>query len=70
VQQVASGGKAAQEEKKAERSSIPPTSTDTITVRSSSPGEKEFRKIKDRSSNIDIRKVYKFIKLIGGGHFG
>jgi hypothetical protein len=41
-----------------------------MTIRSSSPGEKAFRNIKDQFSNFDIRKVYKFEKLIGGGHFG
>jgi serine/threonine protein kinase len=44
--------------------------SDTVTVRSSSPGEKAFRNIKDQFSSFDIRKVYKFEKMIGGGHFG
>lgn len=43
---------------------------DTVTVRSSSPGERAFKNIKDQYSNQDIRNVYKFEKLIGGGHFG
>ena len=47
-----------------------PTANETMTVRSSSPGEKAFKKIKDQFSNFDIRKVYKFQKMIGGGHFG
>ena len=41
-----------------------------MTVRSQSPGEKAFKNIKDKFSNYDVRKVYKFQKLIGGGHFG
>jgi serine/threonine protein kinase len=41
-----------------------------LTVRSQSPGEKAFKNIKDKFSNYDVRKVYKFQKLIGGGHFG
>ena len=44
--------------------------SDTVTVRSASPGEKAFRYIKEKYSNFDIRKVYRFEKLIGGGHFG
>ena len=39
-------------------------------MRSQSPGEKAFKNIKDKFSNYDVRKVYKFQKLIGGGHFG
>ena len=46
------------------------TNTETLTVRSQSPGEKAFKNIKDKFSNYDVRKVYKFQKLIGGGHFG
>ena len=41
-----------------------------MTIRSTSPGEKEFKKIKDKFSNYDVRQVYKFEKLLGGGHFG
>ena len=44
--------------------------SDTVTIRSSSPGEKAFKNIKDQYSNYDIRKIYKFKKLIGGGNFG
>lgn len=40
------------------------------SVRSSSPGEKEFRYIKEKFSNFDVRQVYEFEKLIGGGNFG
>ena len=43
---------------------------ETVTQRSASPGEKEFKHIKEKFSTFDIRKVYKFEKLIGGGHFG
>ena len=41
-----------------------------MTIRSSSPGEKAFKNIKEIYSNWDVRKVYKFKKLIGGGNFG
>lgn len=44
--------------------------SDKVTIRSSSPGEKAFTNIKNTYSNMDIRKVYKFKKLIGGGNFG
>lgn len=40
------------------------------TVRSASPDEKLFRNIKEQYSTFDVRKVYKFEKLIGGGNFG
>lgn len=40
------------------------------SVRSNSPGEKAFKNIKEKFSNYDVRKVYKFERLIGGGHFG
>ena len=39
-------------------------------MRSASPGEKVFSNIKERYSNFDVRKVYRFEKLIGGGNFG
>lgn len=42
----------------------------TASIRSSSPGEKAFQNIKEKFSNFDVRKVYKFEKLVGGGHFG
>ena len=29
-----------------------------------------FKNIKEKYSNFDVRKVYKFEKLIGGGNFG
>ena len=41
-----------------------------MTIRSSSPGEKAFKNIKEQYSNFDIRKIYKFKRLIGGGNFG
>jgi len=41
-----------------------------VSVRSASPGEKEFRHIKEKFSNFDVRQVYEFKKLIGGGNFG
>ena len=44
--------------------------SDTVTIRSASPGEKAFKNIKEQYSNFDIRKIYKFKKLIGGGNFG
>jgi hypothetical protein len=44
--------------------------TNEQSVRSSSPGEKEFRFIKEKFSNFDVRQVYEFKKLIGGGNFG
>ena len=40
------------------------------SVRSASPGEKEFRNIKEQFSNTDVRHVYEFEKLVGGGNFG
>ena len=49
---------------------MPVPSSDTITVRSASPGEKVFKNIKEQFSNFDVRKVYSFEKLIGGGQFG
>jgi hypothetical protein len=42
----------------------------TASIRSASPGEKEFKYIKDNYSNYDVRQVYKFKKLVGGGNFG
>jgi len=43
---------------------------DKMSVRSASPDGNVFNNIKDRFSNFDVRKVYKFEKLIGGGNFG
>lgn len=43
---------------------------DKLTVRSASPEGNAFQNIRDRFSNFDIRKVFKFEKLIGGGNFG
>lgn len=40
-------------------------------MRSSSPGEKEFKNLTRQFSTYDIRKVYKFHKPpLGGGNFG
>jgi calcium-dependent protein kinase len=45
--------------------------SEIATVRSSSPGEREFKDIKSKYSNYDIRKIYKFHKPpLGGGNFG
>lgn len=43
---------------------------DKMTFRSASPEGNAFNNIKDRFSTYDIRKVYRFEKLIGGGNFG
>jgi serine/threonine protein kinase len=45
-------------------------SPDAINVKCPSPDEKAFRNIQEQYSSFDIRKVYKFEKMIGGGHFG
>ena len=43
---------------------------DNILVAPVVKDEAAFKNIKERYSNFDVRKVYKFEKLIGGGHFG
>lgn len=41
-----------------------------MTIRSASPEGNVFNNIKERFSNYDVRKVYRFEKLVGGGNFG